>query len=235
MIRQSLLTKFILGFIFVLCLINTDAQFESFIFKNEGNVDVNRADIEAAAQSLIREHGARVAIYIVVTGDERDFTNRLRTDSLENSYTGRKSDLVAIYIATEEQYSEIRWGSDFDRIDGGRIRRDVLNPNLRERAFNDAIINALQTFEGDLSNPLIIIGYLLGQVCLNPTVLFIIAILIFIFIGIQTGYISGDGSSSSSTDNSSSWSSSNDSSSSWSSSNDSSSSGGGSDGGSWND
>jgi len=228
--RQSFMTRFTIGFILAFCLVTGYAQYETFFFKNEGKVAISQADVESAAQSLINGHGARVAIYVVVTGSEYDFTQRLKADGLENIY-GRQSDLLAIYIATEEQYSEIRWGSDFDRLDGGRIRREVLNPSLRDRAFSDALINTLQEVDGDLSNPLVSIAYSLGQFCNTPTVLVIIGLLLFLYFGVKLGATGIDG-----VDNSSSWSSSNDSSSSWSSSDDSSSSsGGGSDGGSWDD
>ena len=233
MIRQLHRTTLVLGCILVFSISIGLAQPTSFFFVNDGNVDVDRNAVENVAQNLIDDFGARVGIYVVVSGNSRDFTSRLNEDRLSSSFAGTRDNTLAIYIATEEQYSEIRWGSDFDRMDGSRIRSEALNPALRDREFTQALVNTLQSVHDEMTNPLVSIRHLLGQLLSNPVVLLIIGFLLFLYIGNKMGFEFGDGSSNGYSDHSSSSSSSG---SSWSSGSSSGGgSSGGSSGGSWND
>lgn len=230
-LRRTLLSSILL-FLLLFASLIVVAQSQSFKLENFARIEIDEEAIEAAAQTLISNHGAQVIIYAVVSGDASDFTERLQSDNY--IFTGSKvrSTTIAIYIATEEQYSEIRWGSDFD-IDGSAVRRDALNPALRDRDFTKAFIEALSTINDQVSNPFRGIASFISGLFAIPELWFLVGFFLLLMFLKWAGIISGDGSDSS--DNSS-WSSSSNSSS-WSSSDSSSSSdsGGGSDGGSWND
>ncbi len=232
MFRQLNMPMFILGCILVFSIFIGDAQPTSFFFVNDGNVEVDQTAVESSAQPLIDDFGARVGIYLVVSGNNRDFDSRLNEDGLSHSFTGTRPDTLAIYIATEERFSEIRWGSDFDRIDGSWIRSEFLNPALRERKFTQALVETLQSIHEEMTHPLVSIRHLLSQIVSNPAILLIIGFVIYLLYKIKTGTL-GDLFTNSSTDYSSS---SGGSSSSWSSGSSSGGgSSGGSSGGSWDD
>ena len=208
-------------------------QSSSFTLVNDGNVAIDDEAVRDAAAPLINNYGAQVAIYAVVSGDSADFTQRLQADGLATR-SGTNPDTFAIYIATEEQYSEVRWGSSFDGLDGDAVRSDHLNPMLRERNFTQAFVDALDGAHGQLSNPFYAVTQFLKDILGIPEVWIIVSIIVLFFILHKAGVLKSSGTAA---DNSWSSSSSHNSGSSWSSSSDSSSSdsGGGSSGGSWSD
>lgn len=213
------------------------AQRGSFRLVNDTIAEVSTTTIRAAAQPLIDRYGADVAIYMVVSGSRSDFTERLDAGGLMTIIGGTRPNTLAIYIATEEQYSEIRWGSDFDKLEGANIRSKALNPALRSRDFTKAFVDTLDAIDGRMSNPFIGLGRFLGGLLSQPAVWLFAGLLLLSYIMRKAGF-SGSGGSSYDDDNDSrnrrrrSWGSSGRSSSSRSSRK---SSGGGSDGGSWDD
>jgi hypothetical protein len=149
---------------------------------------------------------------------------------------------LAIVIAIDEQYSEISWGANLNRLDGDQLRGEVLNPRLNERDYTGAIVRTFEASTERLQN-----GNLAFQELLNGYSEYIDeAIIIGALIGavalafyFQSQGMLGDGSGSSYSSSSSHSSSFRSSSSSRSSSSrrSSSSSGrsGGSSRGSWKD
>lgn len=207
------------------------AQSRTFMFVNETNADIAVTRIETAAQPLIENHQAQVVVYVVVSGGRQDFTKRLADDDIVFSTT--PDNLIAIYIALEEQYSEIKWGADFD-IDGGDIRSDALNPNLRSGAFEQAIVDTLHAIANDASGtglPPILDGFVGwiedGGVLAIAVILLVLSSVIHRLLRIF-GFRGGSGTSSTYFSHDNSY---HDTGSSWDSGGDS----GGSDGGSWSD
>ena len=223
----------IVAFVLILTVLNVSVsvgQCGSFTLVNDSDVTIDYEAVRDAAAPLISGYGARVAIYAVVSGDSADFTSRLQADGLATR-SGTNPDTFAIYIATEEQYSEVRWGADFDGLDGDAVRSDHLNPMLRERNFTQAFVDALDGASSQLSNPLYGLTQFLKDILGIPEVWIVIGILALLFILHKAGILKSSGAASSD-----SWSSSShNSGSSWSSSDSSSSDSGGSSGGSWDD
>jgi hypothetical protein len=239
-IEEHIMVKRILVLAIVLILLAFSifvsvGQGGSFSLVNDSNVSIDYEAVRDAAMPLINEYGARVTIYAVVSGDRDDFTQRLQADGLATA-SSTNSNTFAIYIATEEQYSEIRWGSSFN-IDGDAIRSNNLNPMLRERNFTQALVDALNGAQGQTSNPFNGITESVQTICGVPEIWIVVAIIVLVFILRKLGIIQpGDGSSSDSSWSSNSRSSSSSSRSSSSGRSSSSrGSSGGSSSGSWKD
>lgn len=74
---------------------------------------LNEAAVQAAAGPLIRR-GAQVAVYVVDRGGEADFQRRLIADGLSRSDGAVRANLIAIYVAVDDRYSEIFFGDEWN-------------------------------------------------------------------------------------------------------------------------
>lgn len=132
------------------------AQSGDFIFVDEIG-DLNRNQIERAAQPLVRR-GASVAIFRVEEGGADDFVTRLRAAGLARSSTQVDPDMIAVYVSTDPNYSEI-WGGDSWNAALGvndnaeTLRTTALNPKLASGDMTGAFVDTLGAIENAIVNP----------------------------------------------------------------------------------
>lgn len=142
---------------FLLLLLTTPALAQSgaLIYHDDaGRLD--RSRVQSAAARLV-DRGAKVAIYTTTGGDANDFQQRLVQDGLASGGTIDPY-LVAIYVSTGPNYSEIRGGDNWNaalktnnNIDA--IRNNELNVGLRSGSFTDGFVNALTAIDSAIASP----------------------------------------------------------------------------------
>lgn len=134
------------------------AQGRLIITDPGGRLDRNA--IERAAQPLVRR-GAQVAVYLVESGDDRDFLDRLAEDGLVSGSQAR-TNMIAIYVALDPPYSGIRYGDEWNEALnvslGGNpnyelIRTQELNPGLSSGDFTAGYTAALGAIEEAIASP----------------------------------------------------------------------------------
>jgi hypothetical protein len=109
---------------------------------------LNEDQVRQAAAPLT-DQGVRVAVYFVLHGGQADFITQLSREGLADG-SEANSNVIAIYVSTSEQYSEIRWGANYDRQlepVGRDLRSTRLNPGLREGDYTAAFVNTLEGIE----------------------------------------------------------------------------------------
>lgn len=132
------------------------AQSGDFIFVDEIG-DLNRSQIERAAQPLIRR-GATVAVFRVEEGGADDFVARLRAAGLARSSSQVDPDMIAVYVSTGPNYSEI-WGGDSWNAALGvndnaeALRVSTLNPKLASGDLSGAFVDTLGAVDNAIVNP----------------------------------------------------------------------------------
>jgi hypothetical protein len=139
----------------------------SFVIINDDGLPLDITLVEQAAQNLVNQHKADVAIYLMNTGNSEDFTQQLSADGLGGDFTANASTL-GIYVAVTQPYSEIRAGTNFDRIDMNELRTNTLNPLLREANYTQAFINTLNVIDEQMSNPAYGAGYYFRFILTSP-------------------------------------------------------------------
>ncbi len=121
---------------------------------------LDRAALQRAAQPLIIR-GAEVAVYLVPSGDESDFTRRLTQDGLLSGGMHRTK-MIAIYVAINDRLSYIRygdgWNAALDVTLGGTknyalILKQSLNPGLSDSNYTGAFTTTLGAIEQAIANP----------------------------------------------------------------------------------
>lgn len=131
------------------------AQGQVLIRDPGGRLD--RGAVERAARPLLNR-GADVAVYIVDRGGPDDFTERLVDDGLARADGAFRSGTIAIYVAVDDRYSEIRYGdrwSDALSVNNNAelIRQGDLNPGLSDGDFTRGVTTALGAIEAAIVNP----------------------------------------------------------------------------------
>jgi uncharacterized membrane protein YgcG len=131
------------------------AQGRLVIFDPEGYLD--RSAIEAAARPLV-DRGAEVAVYMVQSGGDADFVDRLIDDGLARDSVTARSNMVALYVALDDRFSSIRYGDGWnaalstnDNVD--QIRENDFNPGLADGDFTGAYVSALEAIDDAIANP----------------------------------------------------------------------------------
>ncbi|NNJ08892.1 hypothetical protein EKD04_000970 [Chloroflexales bacterium ZM16-3] len=130
------------------------AQGQLVITDPGGKLD--RAAVQRAAQPLLNR-GAEVAVYLVQSGGESDFTNRLTEDGLLRDGLYRTK-MIAIYVALDERYSVIGNGDDWNEalaVNDNRnlIRENDLNSGLSSGNYTGAFTSALGAIEQAIVSP----------------------------------------------------------------------------------
>jgi hypothetical protein len=128
----------------------------SLIIVNDDGLPLDITLVEQAAQNLVNQHKADIAIYLVNTGNAEDFTQRLSSDGLGGDFSANASTL-GIYVAVTQPYSEIRAGTNFDRIDMNELRTNT-----------QAFINTLNVINEQMSNPAYGAGYYFRFILTSP-------------------------------------------------------------------
>jgi hypothetical protein len=139
----------------------------SFVIVNDDGLPLDITLVEQAAQNLVNQHKADIAIYLMNTGNSEDFTQQLSADGLGGDFTANASTL-GIYVAVTQPYSEIRAGTNFDRIDMNELRSNTLNPLLREANYTQAFVNTLNVVNEQMSNPAYGAGYYFRFILTSP-------------------------------------------------------------------
>jgi chromosome segregation ATPase len=140
----------------LLLLLTVPALAQGTLIIQDATGNLNRGDIEAAAEPLL-DRGATVAIYLEQAGGETDFLQNLEADGLVRD--GRaQTQMIAIYVALDERYSAIRFGDAWNEAlaineNYENIREVELNPQLAEGDFTQAYVNALQSIDAYIENP----------------------------------------------------------------------------------
>ncbi len=118
---------------------------------------LNEGAVSSAARALINK-GATVAVYIVDNGDGDDFTQRLIESGIARSDGALLSNVVAIYIAIDDRYSNITYGDQwFDALgvneNADLIRNDQLNPGLADGDYTAGVVDGLTAINAAIDNP----------------------------------------------------------------------------------
>lgn len=131
------------------------AQGQLIIVDPGGRLD--RGAIEDAAAPLLNQ-GAEVALYLVQSGGEADFRERLVGDGLATESGLARTGMIAIYAALDQRYSGILYGDDWayalgvnDNYDA--IRQAEFNPGLSAGDYTGAFVDALGAIESAAANP----------------------------------------------------------------------------------
>lgn len=209
---------------------------------NAAEVELDTEAIEAAARLLDDNFGIAIDVYIFEAMADEDYNEAFwgyREFLLDRDYGSLPPNQLVIVIGVEEQYSEISWGAALDRLDGERIRGEVMNPRLNEGDYTGALVRSFEASIERLQNGRMAFDEVSrGYAEYADEVLIVCLVLFFIFISF---YLQATGSYNGSSDTPyrrSSWSgfrSGSGSGSSRSSGSSGRSSGGGSSRGSWKD
>jgi hypothetical protein len=131
------------------------AQGSLLLSDESGSLD--RGQLEATAAPLLAR-GARVALFVVASGDETgaDLTRRLDgAGLLEGGEVA--PDAIVIYVSNAPRYSELRAGARWSgRLPDAFLREaraTALNPALRDGRPLDGALATLQAIEARLANP----------------------------------------------------------------------------------
>jgi hypothetical protein len=117
----------------------------SLLIENYAEVELDTGAIESASQKLRENFNMNIAIFIFQSMND---ATGMDMSSLYNSYRNfvalrEFSELppnnLYIVVGIDEQYSEISWGANLMRLDGDRIREEVMNPRLFEGDYTGAI------------------------------------------------------------------------------------------------
>lgn len=142
---------------FLLLLLSTPAFAQGQLIISDPAGLLDESAIERAADPLV-DRGAQVAVYLVQSGGEQDFRDRLIEDGLLRNDGLARTNLIALYVALDERYSDIRYGDDWafalgvnDNFDF--IRTTELNPGLSAGDFTGAMTAALTAIEAAIVAP----------------------------------------------------------------------------------
>lgn len=175
------------------------------ILVNEAGISLDRTRVETAAQSLVGERAVDIAIYIVSSGTQADFHQRLIREGLVNTASQVKPRTFTIYIGVNNRYSEIGWGSTLSVVNGEQIRREILNPRLQEGDYTGSLVNALNIATERFDNPYSFITSSFSDIFAlaeaNTVSVVIIGAFIFFWLGRKIGLFPVNSGNSYSGDN----------------------------------
>jgi hypothetical protein len=174
---------------------------------NEAQVDLDVAAIEDAAAILRQNFNFDIDIYIVQNYQNIEPFSTLSGHVRQSNMGNMPPNKLVIVVGIDDQYSEISWGANLERLDGDLLRHEELNPRLFERDYTGAIVNTfnrslerLQARELAYEELFRRYGRLLER---YGVVLLIVAVVSVAFFLWSQGYL-GDGSSNWSSDSGSS-------------------------------
>jgi hypothetical protein len=131
------------------------AQGQVIIRDAGGRLDAS--EIRQAASDLV-DRGATVAVYVVDNGDNDDFTERLIDDGLVRSDGAMLTNVVGIYVAINDRYSEIAYGDEWAEAlavndNAEAIRLSDLNPGLSSGDYTQGVADALVAINEAVESP----------------------------------------------------------------------------------
>lgn len=110
--------------------------------QNAANVELDTQAIEASAQRLRQNFDIDISIFIFQSMDvtpDSSLNYSYSTFVAQRDITELPPNSLVIVIGIDDQYSEITWGANLMRLDGDRIRGEVMNPRLFEGDYTGAI------------------------------------------------------------------------------------------------
>lgn len=113
--------------------------------------------VRAAARPLVNK-GATVAVYLVDNGGRDDFVQRMIDDGIARADGALLSNVVAIYVAVDDRYSDITFGDQWSDAlavnDNFEVIRDgQLNPGLSDGDYTLGFTSALGAINNAIENP----------------------------------------------------------------------------------
>jgi len=145
------------AFVLLLLALAPPARAQGQLIITDPGGRLDRAAIQRAAQPLL-DQGALVAIYLVQSGGDNDFVQRLIDDGLASSDGLARNRMIGIYAALDQRYSSVRYGDDWafalgvnDNYDA--IRQANFNPGLAAGDYTRAYTEALGAIQGAVANP----------------------------------------------------------------------------------
>lgn len=141
----------------LLLLLATPALAQGRVLIRDAGGRLDAGDVQQAARPLVNK-GATVAVYVVDSGDGDDFMERLIDDGLARSDGAMLTNVIGIYIAINDRYSEIAYGDDWAEAlavnnNAEAIRVSDLNPGLSAGDFTRGISDALAAIDDAIDNP----------------------------------------------------------------------------------
>ncbi|MFV9504473.1 MAG: hypothetical protein AB4911_07890 [Oscillochloridaceae bacterium umkhey_bin13] len=126
------------------------------IFTDPGR-RLDESAVRAAARPLVNK-GATVAVYIVDNGGRDDFIERMIDDGIARADGALLSNVVAIYVAVNDRYSDITFGDQWSDAlavndNFNVIRQGQLNPGLSDGDYTRAYTTALGAINNAIENP----------------------------------------------------------------------------------
>jgi uncharacterized membrane protein YgcG len=123
---------------------------------------LDRQAVQDAARPLVNR-GAVVAVYFVDGGGgqdaaRQDFTERMVDSGIARADGALLSNVVAIYVALDDRYSEIAYGDEWSDAllvnnNAELIRNDQLNPGLSDGDYTRGVVNGLSAIDDAIANP----------------------------------------------------------------------------------
>jgi hypothetical protein len=138
-------------------LLATPALAQGRVLIRDAGGRLDAGDVQQAARPLVNK-GATVAVYVVDNGDGDDFMERLIDDGLARSDGAMLTNVIGVYIAINDRYSEIAYGDEWAEAlavndNAEAIRVSDLNPGLSAGDFTRGVADALAAIDDAIENP----------------------------------------------------------------------------------
>lgn len=141
----------------LLLLLASPALAQGQLILEDPSGRLDEGAVRSAARPLVNK-GATVAVYFVDSGSADDFTERMIDSGIARSDGALLSNVVAIYVAVNDRYSEIAYGDQWSDAltvneNAELIRRDQLNPGLSDGDFTRGVVDGLTAIDAAIENP----------------------------------------------------------------------------------
>ncbi|NTU86075.1 MAG: hypothetical protein HGA45_43230 [Chloroflexales bacterium] len=141
----------------LLLLLATPALAQGRVIIDDPGGRLDEDAVRQAARALVNR-GATVAVYIVDSGGQEDFVERLVDDGLARSNEVLLSNVIGIYVAVNDRFSSIAFGdqwSDALAVNDNYevIRKGDLGPGLSDGDFTGGVATALGAINEAIENP----------------------------------------------------------------------------------
>jgi hypothetical protein len=138
-------------------LLATPALAQGRVLIRDAGGRLDAGDVQQAARPLVNK-GATVAVYVVDSGDGDDFMERLIDDGLARSDGAMLTNVIGVYVAINDRYSEIAYGDEWAEAlavnnNAEAIRVSDLNPGLSAGDFTRGVADALTAIDAAIENP----------------------------------------------------------------------------------
>jgi uncharacterized membrane protein YgcG len=141
----------------LMLLLATPALAQGRVLIRDAGGRLDAGDVQQAARPLVNK-GATVAVYVVDSGDGDDFMERLIDDGLARADGAMLTNVIGVYVAINDRYSEIAYGDEWAEAlavnnNAEAIRVSDLNPGLSSGDFTSGVSAALAAIDDAIDNP----------------------------------------------------------------------------------